>query len=44
MYTVQRNSHNDLIVCLGSKVEKGYFVVFTGSFFQCNQLAKGFDI
>jgi hypothetical protein len=44
MYTAQRNIHNDIIVCLGKKVEKGYWIVFTGTFYQCNQLSKGFDI
>jgi hypothetical protein len=44
MFTAQRNIHNDIIVCLGNKPEKGYWVVFTGSFFECNQIAKGCDI
>jgi hypothetical protein len=44
MFTAQRNAHNDIIVCSGNKVEKGYWVVFTGTFFECNQLAKGGDL
>jgi len=44
MFTLQRNANNDMIVCSGSKTEKGYWVVFTGTFYQCNQLSKGFDI
>jgi hypothetical protein len=44
MYSLQRNQHNDLIVCVGNLPEPGYWVVFTGGFYECNTLAKGGDI
>ena len=44
MYTAQRNQHNDIIVCLGNKLEKGYWIVFTGTFSQCNHISKGGDL
>jgi hypothetical protein len=44
MHTLQRNAQNDLIVCEGNKVEKGYWIVFRGTFAQCNHLAKGGDL
>jgi hypothetical protein len=44
MYTTQRNAHNDIIVCIGNNVKKGYWIVFTGTFAQCNQLSQGADL
>ena len=44
MFTLQRNANNDMIVCSGNKAEKGYWVVFTGTFSQCNHLAKNGDL
>jgi hypothetical protein len=44
MFTLQRNANNDLIVCNNKNPEKGYFIIFTGTFAQCNHLAKGGDL
>ena len=44
MYTLQRNANNDLIVCKGDSLKKGYFIVFRGTFAQCNHLSKGGDL
>ena len=44
MFTVQRNQHNDIIVCKGDSLEKGYFIVFKGTLAQCNQIANGGDL
>ena len=44
MFTLQRNAQNDLIVCQGNKKEMGYWIVFTGTFAQCNHLLKGGDL
>jgi hypothetical protein len=41
MFTVQRNQHNHIIVCEGTMPKNNYFVVFTGTFFRCNQIANG---
>jgi len=44
MFTLQRNANNDIIVCKGDTPKVGYWVVFTGTFAQCNHLSKGGDL
>lgn len=43
-YTVQKNHCNDLIVCLGDKLEPGYWIVYRGNFADCNRISKGADL
>ena len=43
-YTTQINHNCDVIVCLGDKLEPGYWIVYRGSFADCNRLAMGADI
>jgi len=40
MYSVQRNHHCDVIVVKGTTPEQGYWIMFRGSFSDCNQIAK----
>ena len=35
MYTAQKNSSGNIIVCKGSDVRKSYSIVFTGSYADC---------
>lgn len=38
MYTAQRDSHGNVIVCKGSDPRNGYRIVFTGSYAECMRL------
>lgn len=35
MYTAQKDSHNNIIVCKGDRVRSGYAIVFTGTYNEC---------
>lgn len=35
MYTAQRNSNGNIIVCKGNDVRNSYRIVFTGSYSEC---------
>jgi hypothetical protein len=35
MYTAQRNSNGNIIVCKGGDVRNSYTIVFTGSYSEC---------
>lgn len=38
MYTAQRDSHGNVIVCKGSDVRRGYRVVLTGTYADCMRI------
>jgi len=35
MYTLQRDSHNNFIVCKGDRERSGYRTVFSGTYAEC---------
>jgi hypothetical protein len=37
MYTTQRDSHGNTIVCKGDVVRKGYVIIHTGTYNECMQ-------
>lgn len=43
MYTVQIDAHRHKIVCKGSTPRKGYRIVFTGTYAECQMYQPTFD-
>ena len=42
VYTAQRDSHGNMIVCKGDRERNGYRIIFTGSYSDCLAVkAKG---
>lgn len=35
MYTAQKNSHGNIIVCKGADIRNSYRIVFTGTYADC---------
>lgn len=35
MYTAQKNTHGNVIVCKGCEVRNSYHIIFTGTYAEC---------